>query len=273
MSRPGASPPSFSYLSHLRLYSAAFAQVARSTAILPIRVEGWRPFAAIDALGVLAARHFQAVGRAGEFHPLHGAGVDVLEHDAAPAHQVRRAGQDLERGDAAIGERAAEAGILRPDAVFGPDVGGDRPGRLVAVAVGLHAGRGIVAEVAVDVDHAGGHVFAGAVDRGDGRPPAAPTVWSDRDDLAVGEQHLATVDPAAVTVEDGDVGDQRRDAGIGVIGRREGIAVEQLGRCLGRGGPGRLLVRRSRRARSPAPAAPRQLPRPASSSPFRVLRG
>src|SRR3546814_3860744 len=26
---------------------------------------------AIDALGILAARHFQAIGRAGEFHPLH----------------------------------------------------------------------------------------------------------------------------------------------------------------------------------------------------------
>ena len=45
--------------------------------------------------------------------------------------------------------------ILRPDRMFGPDVGGDRAGHFIAVLDGLHAGTRIHAEVRVDVDDAG----------------------------------------------------------------------------------------------------------------------
>ncbi len=41
--------------------------------------------AAVDPLGILAARHLEAVRRAGEFHPLHGARGDVLERHRSPA--------------------------------------------------------------------------------------------------------------------------------------------------------------------------------------------
>ena len=57
-----------------------------------------------------------------------------------------------------------EAGVLRPDAMLGPDFGPHRDGRLVAVGIGADAGRWIIAEVAVDVDDAGRDELAGAVD-------------------------------------------------------------------------------------------------------------
>ena len=88
----------------------------------------------VDALGIFAAGHFEAIGRAREFHSLHGARRHVLQHDRPAAEQVRRAGQDLKRRDAAIGQRTREAGVLRPDAMFGPDFRPRRRGRLVAVA-------------------------------------------------------------------------------------------------------------------------------------------
>src|SRR5690606_22096803 len=49
---------------------------------------------AIYALGVLAAGHLHAPGRARELHGLVGRGRHVLQRDAAPADQVGRAGQD-----------------------------------------------------------------------------------------------------------------------------------------------------------------------------------
>src|SRR3546814_14689722 len=90
---------------------------------------------AINPLRILAARHFQAIGRTGKFHPLYRARRDILEHDRTAADQIRAARQDLERRDAAVGERAGEAGVLRPDAVLDPYFGGRRARRLIAVVV------------------------------------------------------------------------------------------------------------------------------------------
>src|SRR5690606_11325921 len=78
---------------------------------------------AVDAAGVLAAGHLQAVGGARHLHALHGHRGDVADGDAAAAEQVGRAGQDLEGGDAA-GAGGVEAGVLGPEAVLGPDLGG-----------------------------------------------------------------------------------------------------------------------------------------------------
>ena len=52
--------------------------------------------------------------------------------DATAADEVGRARQDLHRRDAAR-ERGGKTRIVRPDGVFGPDVGRDRGRRLVAV--------------------------------------------------------------------------------------------------------------------------------------------
>src|SRR5205085_8851704 len=108
----------------------------------------------------------QAARGAREAHRLDGAARYVAHGDAAPAEQVRGAGQDLQRRDPAIGERAAEARILRPDAVLGPDFGTDRIGRLVAVLMCLDARARIVAEMGMDVDHSGRHPAASPVDAG-----------------------------------------------------------------------------------------------------------
>src|SRR3546814_17617295 len=83
--------------------------------------------------------------------------------DLTAADQIRAARQDLERRDAAVGERAGEAGVLRPDAVLDPYFGGRRARRLIAVVVRGDAGGWIVAQVAVHVDDAGGQIFARVV--------------------------------------------------------------------------------------------------------------
>ena len=180
--------------------------------------------AAIDTLGILAAGHLHAVGRAGEFHPLHGPRGNVLQRDRASACEIGRTRQDLQAGDAAIGQRTGETRVLRPHRMFGPDLGCHRAGRLVPVRMRLHAGGGIVAEVRMDVDHPGGDEFAAAVD---------PVVTvggqrgiAHRDDLAIAEQHGAVVYPAAAPVEDGGADQRRRAPGIGGVGRGEGdVAV------------------------------------------------
>src|SRR3546814_12541612 len=97
---------------------------------------------AVDALRVLATGHLHAPWRIRELHRLVAGGGYVLEGDAAAADQVGRAGQDLQRGDAA-GAGGVEAGILRPDRMLCPDVGGDRRGRLVAVRMRAPAGAGV----------------------------------------------------------------------------------------------------------------------------------
>ena len=186
--------------------------------------------AAIDALGVLPARHLHPVRRAGELHPLHGARGYVLERDRAPTGKIGGAGQDLERGNAAIGERAGEAGILRPDRMFGPDLGRHRAGRLVPVRMRVHAGRGIIAEMRMDVDHAGRDELARPVDpvisRGRERGIA------DRDHLAVAEQDGAVVDPLPAPVIDRRADEGGRATGVGLVGGSVGcLAIRRHGRA------------------------------------------
>ena len=92
--------------------------------------------------------------------------------------------------------------------------------------------------MAVDVDHAGRDIFALPVDH---RRAGGIEILADRDDLAVAEQHLPAIDPPALAIEHGDVGQQRRRAGIGTIGRGEGIvaiALALAGAARRRGGIG-----------------------------------
>ena len=103
--------------------------------------------AAINALGVFPARHFQPIGRARKLHPLHIAGIDILDRDRTAPEQIGRTGQDLKCGHAAICECARKAGVLWPNAMFGPDFGADSAGRFIAIAMRIHARRGVVAKV------------------------------------------------------------------------------------------------------------------------------
>ena len=195
---------------------------------------------AVDALGILAAGHLQPVRRVGELHLLRGGGGDVPERHAAPADQVGRTGQDLQGGHAA-GQRRAEARVLRPHRVLGPDLGGDRGGRLVAVAVRAGAGAGVYAQMRVHVDQAGGHPLAAAVDAdraGVGRQPVA-----HRGDLAVAQQHVGVVQPPAIAGEHGRAGDQHRRRGDRPVGAGEGGGGLSGGG--GRGVAGRLGTRAS----------------------------
>src|SRR5881396_3590015 len=82
----------------------------------------WSAALAVHALGILAARHLEAVVRAWELHLLHRAGRDELEHRAAPADEVRRAWERLNRGDAAR-DRQRDLRILRPERMLRPDLG------------------------------------------------------------------------------------------------------------------------------------------------------
>uniref|UniRef100_A0A0N4Z8D2 Phenol hydroxylase n=1 Tax=Parastrongyloides trichosuri TaxID=131310 RepID=A0A0N4Z8D2_PARTI len=148
--------------------------------------------AAVDARRVFAAGHLQAVGGAGELHPLHGHRGYVLEGHAAAAEQVGRAGQDLHRRHPARAG-GVEAGVLRPDRVLGPDLGGVRVGGLVAVAHPLHAGRGIDAQVAVNVDDARRDEAAARVDHPVARRDRGVRA-ADGGDAAVGDDDDAALD-------------------------------------------------------------------------------
>ncbi len=119
-----------------------------------------------------------------------------------------------------------EARVLRPHAMLGPHLGPHRRGRFVAVGQRRHAGRRIIAEVAVDVDDPGRDVLAGAVDleRSGGarrvrarRPPGSRRREDDR----------AIVDPPPVAVEHGGVADDRQHAGIADVGRRIRVLVDR----------------------------------------------
>ena len=103
--------------------------------------------APVDALGILAARHLQTVGRARELHCLHGACVDVLENDRPPAEQIGRTWKNFQRRDATIDQRTTKAGILRPHAMFGPDFRAHRRCGLVAVRQRVNRRRRINTEV------------------------------------------------------------------------------------------------------------------------------
>ena len=180
---------------------------------------------AIDPFGIFAAGHLEPVRRAREFHPLGRPRRDVLEHDRAPAEQVGRSGQDLKRGDPAIDQRARKAGVLRPHAMFGPHLGPRRRGRFIAVAERFHPGRGIIAQMAVDIDDPRSHIFACPVDLdrpgGGGKIGAADSLH-----YPVAEHDCAVVDPLAVTIEHGGVADDGQRAGIAHIGRRVRVLVD-----------------------------------------------
>ena len=62
---------------------------------------GGGTFLLVDPLGVLAAGHLHAVGRAGILHLLHRARRDQPEHGRPSADEIGRAGQRLNHGDAA----------------------------------------------------------------------------------------------------------------------------------------------------------------------------
>ena len=167
--------------------------------------------AAINALGILAAGHLQTVGRPRKLHLLHAAAIDRLERHTAAAEQIGRTGQHVQRGDAA-GQRARKARVLRPHAMFGPHFRAGRAGGLVAVAVRLHAGAGIDAQMAVDVDDAGRHIFAGRLDQ-------ARTLGHGHRGADLG--HLAVLQPdhgififAPGPVIDGGAADHRGLAGV-----------------------------------------------------------
>ena len=153
----------------------------------------------------------------------------------------------MQRGDAAL-ERGLEAGILRPHGMLGPDVGGVRRGGLVAVRVCIDGGRGVHPEMRVDVDDAGRHPLAAAVDHASARggSESAP----DRRDFAVAQQYIGAVEPLAAAGEHRGAADQHRRGARCPIGRGEGCRVGRLAggglgrprcgigsvRALGRGG-------------------------------------
>ena len=196
---------------------------------------------AIDPLGVLAARHLKPIGRAGELHPLGGDRGHVLEDDRAAAEQVGGSGQDLQRRHAA-GAGAVEAGIGRPHRVFGPDVGGIGVGGLVAVRQRRHGRRGIDAEVGMAVEHARRHPAALAVDHlGACRNGRAGRTHGG--DLAARHHDHPAVDLHAGRGQDVGPDDRRRVRGQGMIGGREGVAID--GRVEA-GRQGLLVVRRRR---------------------------
>ena len=102
--------------------------------------------AAVDALRILATSHFQSLWRAGKFHSLVGHRGNVLQHDRAAADEIRGTGQYLHGRDAADA-RSGKSRVLRPDRMLGPDIGRDRAGRFVAIAVAAHLRARIHAEV------------------------------------------------------------------------------------------------------------------------------
>ena len=127
--------------------------------------------------------------------------------------------------------------------MFGPDLGGVGAGRLIAVAHALHAGRGIDAEVAVGVDHPGGHIATAGVDDAETLGHGSRGV-ADRRDAAVGDDDHAVVELRAgprqdCATDDGHVLARHRriggGEGIGIGGRvktgGQGPAIAGTGRA------------------------------------------
>jgi len=173
---------------------------------------------AVDPFGVLAAGHLEAVGSAGELHRVDAQRGYVLDRDAAPAEQVRRAGQDLHGGHAASqGQR--ELGVLGPDRVLGPDLGGVGVGSFVAVGIRRHRRRSIDAEMGVRIDQSRGHPLAGGVDHlGIAGRGGNHGIGSHGGDLAVAEQHRGALEPLAGGGEHGGVGHEDRREGLPAVG-------------------------------------------------------
>src|SRR3546814_3044707 len=74
----------------------------------------------------------------------------------------------------------------------------------------------------LDIYDAWGHPFAGAVYHL--RPLGRDDRLAEFDDFAVREENRTVVDPAALSIIDGDIGHERGDARIGLVGRRVRIA-------------------------------------------------
>ena len=172
--------------------------------------------AAVNALWIFAARHFKAIRRAGEFHPLNRARINIFECDRTTTKQVRRTGQNLKRRYPAIGQRAGKAGILRPDAMFGPNLRADWACDFIPVRMRINTGRRIIAEMTMNVNNSGRHPFASAVDNR--RARGGINLGTNFNNLAVAEQHRAVFDPSAFAVINGDIGDQRFNAPISAVG-------------------------------------------------------
>ncbi len=175
---------------------------------------------AVDPLGILAAGHFQPVRRAGKLHRVDAEGRHVLDGDAAPAEQVGGAGKDLHGGHAA-GEGEGELRVLRPDRMLRPDVGGVRIGRLVAVGVGRHRGRGVDPEMRVSVDQPGSHPFAGAVDHlGPRGSLDCRGVPAHGGDPAVAQQHGRPFQPLPGAGQHRGIADQHGRGRPPLVGRK-----------------------------------------------------
>ena len=71
--------------------------------------------------------------------------------------------------------------------MFGPNVGGDRIGRFVSVAVRIDAGCGIHADVRVHVDDSGRDIFSSPIDHQ--RIRGSNNVRSDRRNLSIAQQY------------------------------------------------------------------------------------
>ena len=165
---------------------AVARHVSHSRGRAPIRV---------DAFRVLATGHLESVLGAREFHPLHRAGGNDFEHDAAAADQVRRSRKHLECRHAA-GKIARKLRILRPDRMLGPHVRSGWIRRLVAVAVGVDTRRGIDAQMRMDIDDAGCQILARAVDA-HGVSGNVDRSGAHGGNLAIRQQHRASLNRRA----------------------------------------------------------------------------
>src|SRR5207249_2890884 len=120
-----------------------------------------------------------------------GARGNELEDRAAPADQVRRSGQRLNRRDAA-GDGERNLWILRPERMLGPHLRRHRVRGLVAVVLTEGARRRVYAEVRMVVDQPGRDELSGPVDhdrigwRGDVGPHSHDAAILEQD-RAVGD--------------------------------------------------------------------------------------
>ena len=182
-----------------------------------MRVDGRLAAVAVHALRILAARHLEAVRRARELHVRHARRRHVLQRDRAPAEQIGRAGQDLERRHAA-GERARELRVVGPDRCSAqtPAVS-DRSPRCRRREP-PPPGDGVDAEMRVSVDHSGRHPPAASVDHT--RVGRYGGSVADRLDAPVRHDDDTVVDLLASGSEHRRVDDRRRLRGQRPIGAR-----------------------------------------------------
>ena len=154
----------------------------------------------VHSFRILTARHFQTIGSARKFHGLVGDGLNILDDGGAAADQIRRSGQDLQRGHAAF-EGRLESWILRPDGMFGPDIGRNRVGRLVAIVRAIDGGNCVDAQVGMDVDDPGRHPHAVRIERA--RILRNGQVLAYGLDTPIGDQQVSAIEPLAGAREHG----------------------------------------------------------------------